>query len=81
MKEIFSLRQTDRPVPEKYKLNLNIPSYNQVTFGRKAITLFGPKTWNSLPYHTKSAESLASIKAMIKVSNRETCSCKICCKT
>ena len=43
MKEIFSLRQTDRPVPEKYKLNLNIPSYNQVTFGRKAITLFGPK--------------------------------------
>ena len=35
MKEIFSLRQTDRPVREKYKLNLDIPSYNQVTFGRK----------------------------------------------
>ena len=36
MKEIFSLRQTDRLVWEKYKLNLDIPSYNQVTFGRKA---------------------------------------------
>ena len=46
MKEIFSLRQTDRPVREKYKLNLDIPSYNQVTLGRKALTFFGPKTWN-----------------------------------
>ena len=45
MKEIFSLRQTDRPIREKYKLNLDIPSYNQVTFGRKALTFFRPKTW------------------------------------
>ena len=28
MKEIFSLRQTDRAVREKYKLILDIPSYN-----------------------------------------------------
>ena len=66
MKEIFSLRQTNRPVWEKYKLNLDIPSYNQVTFGRKALTFFGPKTWNSLLYHIKSAENLASFKTMIK---------------
>ena len=44
MKEIFILRQTDRPVREKYKLNLDIPSCNQVTFGCKALTFFGPKT-------------------------------------
>ena len=62
MKEIFSLRQTNRPVWEKYKLNLDIPSYNQVTFGRKALIFFGPKTWNSPPYHIKSAENLASFK-------------------
>ena len=42
MKEIFKLRQTDRQVREKYKLNLDIPSYNQVTFGRKALTFLGP---------------------------------------
>ena len=66
MKEIFSLRQTDRPVREKYKLNLHIPSYSQVAFGHKALTFFGPKTWNSLPYHIKSAENLASFKTMIK---------------
>ena len=47
MKEIFGLRQTGRPVREKYKLNLDIPCYNQVIFGRKALTFFGPKTWNS----------------------------------
>ena len=80
IKKIFSLRQTDRPVGEKYKLNLDIPSYNQVTFDRKALTFFGPKTWNSLPYHIKSDKDLASFKTMIKFWNRETCSCRICCK-
>ena len=48
MKEIFSLGQTDRPVREKYKLNLEFLSYNQVTFGQKTLTFSGPKTWNSL---------------------------------
>ena len=66
MKEIFSLRQANRPVREKYQLNLDIPSYNQVTFGRKALTFFGLKTWNSLPCHIKSAENIASFKTMMK---------------
>ena len=67
LKEIFSLMQTDRPVQEKYKLNLDIPSYNQVSFSssNQALTFFGTKTWNSLPYHIKSAENLASFKTMI----------------
>ena len=59
MTEIFSLRQTDKPHREKYKLNLDIPSYNQVTFGRKALTFFVPKIWNSLPYHIQFAKNLA----------------------
>ena len=80
MKEIFSLRQTDRPVWEKYELNLDIPSYNQVTFAHKALTFFEPKTCNSLPYRKKSAENYASFKTMIKFWNEENCSCKICCK-
>ena len=69
MNEIFSLKQKDRPVRQKYELNLDIPSYNQVTFGRKALTFFGPKTWNSLLYHIKSAENLASFKTMAKFWN------------
>ena len=80
MKKIISLRQTDRPVREKHKSNLDTPSYNQVTFGRKDSTFFGPKTWNSLPYHMKSAENITSFKTMIKFWNGESCSCKICYK-
>ena len=78
MKEIFSLGQTERPVWEKHKLNLDIPSYNQVTIGRKTFTFFGPKTWNTVLYHIKSAESLASFKTMFW--NGKTYSRKICCK-
>ena len=44
MKEIFSLRQTNALVRKKYKLNLDIPSYNQVTFGRIGLKFFGEKT-------------------------------------
>ena len=74
------MRQTDRPVRDKYKLHLDVPGYNQVTFGRKALTFFGPKTWNSLPCHIKSTENLASFKTMIKFWNGETCSSKVFCK-
>ena len=51
MKHLFSLRKTSRLIREKYILNLNIPVHNQVTFGNKSLRVFGPKVWNSLPYH------------------------------
>ena len=43
MKHIFELRETNRNVHEKYRLNLYIPTYNQVTFGKKSLRIFGPK--------------------------------------
>ena len=43
MKHIFELRETNRNVHEKYRLNLYIPNYNQVTFGKKSLRIFGPK--------------------------------------
>ena len=43
MKQIFEFRETNRNVREKYRLNLNIPNYNQVTFGKKSLRIFGPK--------------------------------------
>ena len=74
-KEIFSLRQTDRLVREKYKLNLN-----EVSFSCKTLTLFDPKTWNSLPYHIKPAENICSFNTIIRFWDGENCSCKICSK-
>ena len=35
MKQIIKLRETAKNVREKYRLNLNIHNYNQVTFGKK----------------------------------------------
>ena len=33
----FKLRETNRNVRNKYKLNLNIPVVNQVTYGNKSL--------------------------------------------
>ena len=66
MKQIFELRETNRNVREKYRLNLNIPSYHQITFGKKSLRIFEPKFWNSLPYHFKSSKNLENFKTVIK---------------
>ena len=56
MEELFKLRETNRNVRNKYKLNLHIPVANQVNYGTKCLRSFGPKIWNSLPHHLKSAK-------------------------
>ena len=78
MKEIFELKKTTRLVREKYKLNLISPKYNQVTFGSKSLKTFGPKIWNSLPYHIKSSKNLETFKSVIKNWNGVKCQCKVC---
>ena len=50
MNEIFELWKTNRAVRNQYKLNLEVPTINQVTFGIKSIRYLGPKIWNSLPF-------------------------------
>ena len=54
MNDIFKLRNTDRLTQEKYKLNLEISKPNQTTFGTRSLKSYGPKIWNSLPYHIKT---------------------------
>ena len=80
MKQIFELRETNRNVRGKYRLNLNIPNYNQVTFGKKSLRIFGPKIWNSLPYHIKSSKNLETFKTVIKNWDGVNCKCVICKK-
>ena len=74
MNEIFELRKTNRAVRNQYKLNLEVPIINQVTFGAKSIRNLGPKIWNSLPFHIKSSESVTTFKGVLK--NWDTVSCK-----
>ena len=47
---------------ERYKLNLNIPRRNQVTFSTKSLKFYGPKIWNALPVNIKTEENLNAFK-------------------
>ena len=47
MKEIFELRETNRNVREKYRLNLNITDYNQILYHKNSLRIFGLKIWSS----------------------------------
>ena len=78
MQELFKPRETNRNVCNKYKLNLNIPVVNQVTYDTKNLRSFGPKIWNSLPDHVKSAENLETFKIIINNCNGVSCNCIVC---
>ena len=43
MQELFKLRETNRNVRNKHKLNLNIPVVNQVNCGTKNLGSFEPE--------------------------------------
>ena len=58
---------TNCPTQEIYKLNLEIPKSNEVTFGTKSLRYLGPKVCNSSPYHIKSLEKLTIFKTVIKI--------------
>ena len=70
MNEGFELRKTKKAVRHQYKLNLEVPIINQVTFGAKSIRYLGPKIWNLLPFHIKSSERLTTFERIIKTGIR-----------
>ena len=81
LKEIFYFKESNRPVREKYKLNLQIPKINQVRFGTKSLRGLGPKIWNTLPYHIKTSENIDIFKKTIKNWNGVECKCLVCQKS
>ena len=83
IKQIFQkheLRETNRSAHEKYRLNLNIPNYNQVAFGKISVRIFELKIWNSLSYHIKSSKNLESFKTVTKNCDGANCKRAICKK-
>ena len=80
MNNIFKLKINDRGVRDKYKLNLDIPKWNQKTFGYKILMVLGPKFWNNLPYSFKSSENLNSFKFLLKNWDGNLCKCNLCKK-
>ena len=78
MNEIFKLRKTSRVVHSNYKLNLDVPTINRISFGDKNLRYCESKIWNSLPFHIKSSENLEVFKKIIKNWNSVSCKCKVC---
>ena len=77
MNEIFKLRKISRVVRSNYKLNLDVPTINQVSFGGKSLRYYGPKIWNSLSFHIKSSENLEAFINIIKNWNGVSCKCTV----
>ena len=86
MNNIFKVKDNKRVreqsiiVREQYKLNLETPEWNQVTFGAKNLKVYGSKVWNSLPSHVKTSENLIQFKSLMKNWNGNSCSCTVCTK-
>ena len=50
MKNLFKVRKTNRAQEEQYKLNLEIPKSNQVSFGTESLCIQGSRVLNALPF-------------------------------
>ena len=77
---IFKLKINGREVRDKYKLNLDIPKWNQKTFGYKSLNLLGPNIWKNLPYHVKSSENVDTFKNLLQNCDGNSCKCNLCKK-
>ena len=80
MNSIFKVKENKRVVREQYKLNLETPEWNQVTFGAKSLKVYGSKIWNSLLSHVKTSENLIQFKSLMKNWNGNSCSGTVCTK-
>ena len=80
MNNIFKVKENKGLVKEQYKLNLETPKWNQVTFGAKSWKVYGSKVWNRLPFHMKTSENLVQFKSLMKNWNGNSCSCIVCTK-
>ena len=72
MNNIFKVKESKRLVREQYKVNLETPEWDQVTFRAKSL-----KVWNSLPFHSKTFENLIQFKSLMKNWNDNSYSCTV----
>ena len=78
MNNIFKLKINSREVSDKYKLNLDIPKWNQRNFDYKSVKVLGPKIWNNLPYHVESSDTLHTFTNLLKDWDGNLCKCNLC---
>ena len=59
--EIFKLKETSRALRSNYKLNFDVLTINQVSFGGKGLRYYESKTWNSLAFHIILSEKFGQL--------------------
>ena len=80
MADIFKLSDSKKPARKQDVLNLNVTMPNQVRYGERSLTVLGPKIWNNLTAHIKSALDLLFFKHLIKSWDGVSCKCNLCKK-
>ena len=76
MKKRFEMMENNRVVRERYKLNLNIPRTNQVTFGTNSRMVL--KFGMIYLLISRQLKILVLLKLKLKTWNGASCSCIIC---
>lgn len=80
MNNIFKVKENNKLIREIFKLNLEIPGWNLITFETKSLNVHGPKISNSLPFHIKSFENLHVFKSLMENWNDNLCNRTVCTK-
>ena len=78
MKNMFNIRQTNRAQRQEYKLNIEIPRSNQVSFSTISLCIQGTKIRKSFPLYIKSRVGVQAFKDVIKLWDGSEYSCDIC---
>ena len=78
IKEIFTLNSNERNFRDERNGDWVIPKVRTVNYGLETIRYRGPITWNLLPNEIKSATTLESFKAKVKLWKPLGCTCRIC---
>ena len=78
MKNIFRIKENNRPVRSNNANNLELKITKTITFGTNSLSSLGPKIWNSLPYHLKYSKNISTFKQMIKNWDGCKCQCDDC---
>ena len=58
-------------------MNVLIPKFNSITYGKSSLRYMGPFYWNKLPNDVKQAASFKLFKKALKCW-MPTCSCNVC---
>ena len=65
LRDLLHLHVSSRPLRSQDALLLTVPRFSLDSYGKRAFSVSGPQTWNSLPFHIRQADSFESFKTAL----------------